>query len=90
MTDIVWGEPPPPSGQRGPNGVWVDRLAPFRERPNEWGRLPGEWSGGLITQLKRGDFIGIEAEDWEFRSRRIPDTSPIRTHIYARFVGVDR
>ena len=90
MSDIVWGELPPPQTGKGPRGVWADRLAPFRERPNEWGRVPGEWSSAIITQLKRGQFVGIEADEWEFTSRKIAGTSPVRTSIYARFVGVDR
>lgn len=86
---IEWGSVPDGRpGGRGRKGVWQERLAPFRERPGEWGKLPGVWNGGSVAAIKSGRLSGIDAGEFEAvcRNGRTVDGS-IKFDLWVRYVG---
>lgn len=81
---IVWGDPPVPTSGNA-KGVWVARLAPFRERAGQWGRLPGKHSTNTAHLIRTGRFSGIEKGDYEVRTAN--QTPKGKCEIYIRYVG---
>jgi len=80
--EIEWGDPPEPG--TGRKGVWVVRLAPFRARPGEWGRLPGLWDVNSATRIKRGKMHGVERSEFEAVLRGIVDGKGV---LWVRYIG---
>lgn len=83
MTDdqIEWGDPPPPAG--GPSSqVWPDRLAPFRDQPGVWGKLPGRWPQGTAGNIKAGKLAG--SSGFDAVSRNFKDGW---ADIWVRYIG---
>lgn len=81
MSEIVWEDPTPPSSG-GPHGVWVKRLSPLLERPNEWARVhetPTRATAASTAQgLKHGRYR-MPVGRFEFTIRA--------NHIYVRYLG---
>lgn len=75
---ILW-EPPPPKQVQ-----WKAKLAPFMERPGEWGKVPGDYHFTTCSHLKSGKLGGLSGK-WEFASRKTQDHR--RVVIYARYLG---
>lgn len=95
-TTLVWEDPPerPQRAEGGPpnKGIWVQRLAPLKERPGQWARVyygPYGTASGSASGLRRGKFHGINTpgeQYWEFESRKDPINTD-RGSMYARYVG---
>lgn len=81
MSEIVWEDPPHQMGRRG---IWGQRLQPFRDRPGEWGRLPGRFSVSVSSHIKRGIYADVERGDFEARCQNVADGT---CDIYVRYVG---
>ena len=78
----------PPKDRRGAKGgKWADLLAPLRERPGDWARIPGEHVNAVVTQIKRGTYKGISAGEFDATSRRVEGSEPARFRIWVRYVG---
>jgi hypothetical protein len=83
MTDeIVWEDPP--VNVAGRKGVWIERLAPLRDRPGEWAKFP-DTNAGLAHNIKSGRLVGVEAG--EFETRAIRQGKSGKCDVYVRFVG---
>lgn len=80
IENITWG-PPPPRPE-----TWKDRLAPFLERPGEWGRLAGDYDRRIVSDL-RLRHRPIPPGEWEFECRPASNESSRRIHIWARYLG---
>lgn len=50
-------------------GVWVDRLLPLVERPDEWARV-GAWPTSTASRLKNGKIL-IPPGRWDFATREM-------------------
>lgn len=90
-TDIEWGDPPEAGSRKV--GVWVQRLAPFKERPGKWGKLPGYWLSPVAASIKKGEYNGVEAGEFE-ATTRVPKADggknappKNKVEIWVRYVG---
>lgn len=55
-------------------GVWVDRLAPLRDRPDQWAKVYGPTKNphALVNNLRSGSAAGIDADEFQFSGRMLP------------------
>lgn len=55
-------------------GVWVDRLAPLRERPGSWAKVYGPTKNphALVNNLRSGSAAGIDPDEFGFSGRMLP------------------
>lgn len=82
MTDIAWESPPRPKAGR--QALWPERLAPFRERPGEWGQLPGRWNTAIAYHIRHGRVKGAEPGKFETTTRNCKDG---KCDLYIRYIG---
>jgi hypothetical protein len=79
VTGPAWEDPP--SGARGPTGIWKQRLAPLLEKPNSWARFDCK----NVAVARRYAYLlkhrRLQRPDgvWEFTTRGAA--------IYARYLG---
>lgn len=86
MSEVVWGDPPPRvhGVRRSP---WLARLAPFLERPGEWGRIQipdgagVHWERDAVANLNRRQ-VQVPPGRWEFTYRTVPERG-----LWARYLG---
>jgi hypothetical protein len=80
--EIVWEEPP--EAQLATKGKWGRLLAPFRDRPGQWGRVPGKHNTSTSHNIRRGTFNGIGKDEFEAVIR---NTENGTGDLYVRYVG---
>lgn len=84
---IQWGDPPP-TKTRGKPRIWEERLAPLRDRPNEWALVATATTGvsarNTAASIRGGLFAGISRHDFQASTRKLADRSYA---IWARYVG---
>lgn len=87
--EIEWGEPPEAGSRKV--GVWATRLSHFKDKPGEWGKIPGYWPSPVAANIKKGEYTGVEPGEFE-ATTRIPDPADTdapgdTVEIWVRFVG---
>lgn len=82
VTEIEWGEPPE-TARRGSTD-WFAVLAPFRDNPGQWGKLPGDHPTATATAIRRGKFKGGEEGKYEVRTKTI-EGSTKRVEMWVRY-----
>jgi hypothetical protein len=91
-------ESPPPTHLGTKYTDWTKIVRTLKSKPHSW-HLVGEFSVGIPNHLRKGvyrqfldpaDPAPPEVQmkrDWEITSRRIPESDPLRTSVYIRYVG---
>jgi hypothetical protein len=85
---IVWEDPPEilnPRNVLGRPPVWVTRLTPLIERPNEWARIAERPPGparSLAGSLRKRQ-VRVPEGEWEFAAR----SRDGKGYVYARYLG---
>lgn len=88
MTDeIVWEEPPQAKSGRAEAGKYVSLLAPLRDRPGQWAKLPGFYGLGITTRINKGLVSGIVAGDYQATARPVSGSKPTQYAVWVRFIG---
>ena len=92
---IRWEDPPPVTRKSEVAGgsKWNVIIPRLKERPGEWGRLPGEWSMGFTAFLRRQTVV-LEADPvegcYEFTSRTVTNNDDKRrVAIWGRWVPAE-
>jgi hypothetical protein len=86
--EIVF-EPLPPRGKRGrKGGIWIERLTPLMDYPNDWARIA---TGPYRNMVRRAWLLNkrklkMPEGRWEFASRKADED---RGYLYARYLGPD-
>jgi len=81
-TEIIWEEPPPTGG------VWAQRIAPFLDRPGEWGRLRDDISHGTTHDLRLKVRRGALPAGLEFRETA-KGARPGRAYLFVRYTPTE-
>jgi hypothetical protein len=86
--EVEWGElPPDKRSTSGSAGIWYKRLAPFRDRPGQWGNL-GPLHPSTVTHIKTGKLAGLTAGEYEATGRNMRTVDgKIRVDVWVRYVG---
>lgn len=95
MTDksdeLVW-EAPPNAGRshRERTGEMAERLAPLRDRPGEWAKVPNPTEGPNAANhaaqaIRGGEYQGIMVGEFEATTRMVDG----QRLLWARYVGDD-
>lgn len=73
-TEIEFVDELPKATRNVTSGVWVERLAPLRERPDQWAKVFGPTNSphAIVSNLKNGGAAGIVPDDFEFAGRNLP------------------
>lgn len=88
MTEISWEAPPPKTRvAREPDRRWMDIAEALRSRPGEWAVVSRDSSASIVTQIRNGRIVAFAGGGFEAPARTIPDTSPKRYQVFARYVG---
>ena len=87
--EVQWvDEPPQVVTIRAKWGETERMVAPLRERPGQWAKLPKQFASParaseFAHRLKRGAFAGVAAGDFETVARKDGDNPS----VYARYIG---
>lgn len=95
MTDtddsqIEWVDAPPePKRPTRKPGLWAQRLAPFRDHPGQWGKVPGgPFASNYGSLISNGKVSGAEAGEFEAVVRNLETIAGQRVgELYVRYVG---
>lgn len=96
---IVWGDPPPRRQGGETPGRWEELLAPFKDKPNEWGMVrafpkskgsSSASSYAAVINGKRKGGIKIPAGRWEACTRSIDEGENAgKIGLWVRYLGDD-
>lgn len=84
---LEWSEPPPDK-RGGPQAAWQEVWRELRQRPGEWAKLPGAYTAAVQNQIKRGQYAGTVAGEFECTARRAEAHGTRRYYLWVRYVGV--
>jgi len=96
MSVVEFGEPPV-SQRRQRSQRWVDVAAQLQAKPGEWAKIEGDFSPGVATHIKKGNYkhflVGIPetmtSEEWmrahwEIRTHKVGEAR--RDEIWMRYL----
>lgn len=79
---IEWTAPPPlERGWRSEK--WATLLAPFREKPGVWGKLPGDYARGMPGAIKGGRLGGASPGEFDATYRKAGH----RCEVWVKYLG---